>query len=326
MIFARPLVLVLLLALPLWWWHRRRRPAPAARYSDAGQFRTAPQGRRWLAGVPAALRTLTLAAWIVAAAGPEYGISSEDTTSEGIAIVLAVDVSSSMLAEDFAPSNRLDVAREQSIAFIAAREFDRIGLVAFAGEALTRVPITVDYQVLEHAVRALRVGELEDGTAIGTAIGTAANRLRRAPGASKVIVLLTDGENTRGMLDPRTAAEAAAEFGIRVYTIGVGTEGEAPMPIGRGTQGQLRYQTLPVRIDEVLLQDIANLTGGRYFRATDPEALNRIFQQIDRLEKTPVVVTRYTQYNEAYRLPLLVGLGALALELLIAATVVIRVP
>jgi Ca-activated chloride channel family protein len=325
-IFARPLILVLLVALPLWWWHRRRRPAPAARYSDAQQFRTAPQGRRWLAGAPAALRTLTLAAWIIAAAGPEYGISSEDTTSEGIAIVLAVDVSSSMLAEDFAPSNRLDVAKEQSISFIAAREFDRIGLVAFAGEALTRVPITVDYHVLEQAVGELRVGELEDGTAIGTAIGTAANRLRRAPGASKVIVLLTDGENTRGMLDPRTAAEAAAEFGIRVYTIGVGTEGEAPMPIGRGTQGQLRYQTLPVRIDEVLLEDIANLTGGRYFRATDPEALNRIFQQIDRLEKTPVVVTRYTQYNEAYQVPLLVGLGALALELLIAATVVIRVP
>jgi Ca-activated chloride channel family protein len=231
-----------------------------------------------------------------------------------------------MLAEDFAPSNRLDVAKEQSVSFIAAREFDRIGLVAFAGEALTRVPITVDYHVLEQAVGELRVGELEDGTAIGTAIGTAANRLRRAPGASKVIVLLTDGENTRGMLDPRTAAEAAAEFGIRVYTIGVGTEGEAPMPIGRGTQGQLRYQTLPVRIDEVLLEDIANLTGGRYFRATDPEALNRIFRQIDRLEKTPVVVTRYTQYNEAYQVPLLVGLGALALELLIAATVVIRVP
>jgi Ca-activated chloride channel family protein len=316
-IFARPLILVLLVALPLWWWYRRRRPAPAARYSDAQQFRTAPQGRRWLAGAPAALRTLTLAVWIIAAAGPEYGISSEDTTSEGIAIVLAVDVSS---------SNRLDVAKEQSISFIAAREFDRIGLVAFAGEALTRVPITVDYHVLEQAVGELRVGELEDGTAIGTAIGTAANRLRRAPGASKVIVLLTDGENTRGMLDPRTAAEAAAEFGIRVYTIGVGTEGEAPMPIGRGTQGQLRYQTLPVRIDEVLLEDIANLTGGRYFRATDPEALNRIFQQIDRLEKTPVVVTRYTQYNEAYQVPLLVGLGALALELLIAATVVIRVP
>jgi Ca-activated chloride channel family protein len=325
-IFARPLVLLLLLALPVWWWRRRTRPQPVVSYSDASQLRAARGRRRWIAGAPAALRSVVLGAWIIAAAGPEYGVSSTDTTSEGIAIVLAVDVSSSMLAEDFAPSNRLDVAKEQSVAFISGRGHDRIGLVSFAGEALTRVPITVDYSVLEQAVRDLKVGELEDGTAIGTAIGTAANRLRRAPGASKVVVLLTDGENTRGMLDPRTAAEAAAEFGIRIYTVGVGTEGEAPMPIGRGTQGQLRYQTLPVRIDEELLEDIARLTGGRYFRATDPEALNRIFRQIDRLEKTPVVVTRYTQYNEAFQLPLLVGLGALALELMIAATVVVRVP
>jgi len=325
-IFARPLLLLLLLALPVWWWRRRTRPQPVVSYSDTSQLKKARGRRGWIARVPAGLRSLVLAAWIIAAAGPEYGVSSTDTTSEGIAIVLAVDVSSSMLAEDFAPSNRLDVAKEQSVAFISGRGYDRIGLVSFAGEALTRVPITVDYSVLEQAVRGLRVGELEDGTAIGTAIGTAANRLRRAPGASKVVVLLTDGENTRGMLDPRTAAEAAAEFGIRIYTVGVGTEGEAPMPIGRGTQGQLRYQTLPVRIDEELLEDIARLTGGRYFRATDPEALNRIFQQIDRLEKTPVVVTRYTQYSEAFQLPLLVGLGALALELLMAATVVVRVP
>jgi Ca-activated chloride channel family protein len=231
-----------------------------------------------------------------------------------------------MLAEDFLPSNRLDVAREQSVEFVRGREFDRIGLVAFAGEALTRVPVTVDYEVLEAAIRSLRVGDLEDGTAIGTAIATTANRLRRAPGESKVVVLLTDGENTRGVLDPRTAAEAAAAFGIRIYTIGVGTEGEARMPIGRGVQGQLRYQTLPVRLDEPLLRDIAASTGGRYFRATDPEALNRIFRQIDQLEKTPVITTRYTQFDEAVQLPILVGLGALALELLLAATVIVRVP
>jgi Ca-activated chloride channel family protein len=272
------------------------------------------------------LRSVALGAWIIAAAGPELGSALIETESEGIAIALAVDVSSSMLAEDFAPSNRLDVAIEQSVAFIAGREFDRIGIVAFAGEALTRVPITVDYEALIIAVRALRVGELEDGTAIGTAIATAANRLRRAPGASKVLVLLTDGENTRGMLDPRTAAEAAAQFQIRIYTIGVGTEGEAPMPIGRGTQGQLRYQTLPVRLDEDLLRDIARMTGGRYFRATDPDALSRIFQQIDELEKTPVTVTRYTQFDEAFRGPLLIGLAALVLELLVSATVVVRVP
>ncbi len=326
MIFARPLVLLLLLVVPLWWWRRSRRPAPTARYSDARQLQPASSKRRWLSGVPAALRTLALTAWIVAAAGPEYGTSAVEITSEGIAIVLAVDVSSSMLAKDFGPSDRLDVAKEQSVAFVKGREFDRIGLVAFAGEALTQVPITVDYEVLEAAVRRLRVGDLDDGTAIGTAIGTAANRLRRAPGASKVVVLLTDGENTRGMLDPRTAAVAAAQLTIRIYTIGVGTEGEAPMPIGRGAQGQLRYQTLPVRIDEELLQDIARETGGRYFRATDPEALNRIFQQIDRLEKTPVSEPRYTEYEEAYQVPLLVGLGALVVELLMAATIVVRVP
>ena len=326
MIFARPLILLLLLAIPIWWWQRRRRPAPAARYSDVRQLGGAQSGRQWMAELPLGLRSFTLVAWIVAAAGPEIGSATIETTSEGIAIVLAVDVSSSMLAKDFAPSNRLDVAKQQSLAFLSGREHDRIGLVAFASEAFTRVPITVDYVVLGASVSGLRVGELEDGTAIGTAIATAANRLRRAPGASKVVVLLTDGENTRGVLDPRTAAEAAGQMGIKIYTIGVGTEGEAPMPIGQGAGGQLRYQTLPVRIDEELLQDIADMTGGRYFRATDPEALSRIFRQIDQLEKTPVVVQRYTEFDEAYRVPLLLGLGALVLELLVAATIVVRVP
>lgn len=322
--FARPLLLILLLAIPLWWWRRRRSRPVAARYSDVSQLRV--PGRRWISEVPLGLRSLVLGSWIVAAAGPHLGDAITETTSEGIAIALAVDVSSSMLAEDFAPSNRLDVAKEQSIAFVRGRAFDRIGLVAFAGEALTRMPITVDYEVLEQAVRGLRVGELEDGTAIGTAIATAANRLRRAPGASKVVVLLTDGENTRGMLDPRTAAKAAASVGVRIYTIGVGTEGEAPLPIGRGPQGQLRYQTLPVRIDEELLRDVADLTGGRYFRATDPDALNRVFQQIDQLEKTPVIVTRYSEFDESYRPFLIVGLVGLVLELALATGAVVRVP
>lgn len=324
MSFSYPLVLLLLAALPLWWWQRRRRQFHAARYSDLSEVGPRAGRRGWIAGVPAGLRSVALGAWIVAAAGPEIQTSAE-TTSEGIAIVLAVDVSSSMLAQDFAPSNRLDVARVQAEAFVNGREFDRIGLVAFAGEALTRVPVTVDYDVLTEAVRQLRVGQLEDGTAIGTAIATAANRLRRAPGASKVLVLLTDGENTAGRLDPRTAAAASAQFGIRVYTIGVGTEGEAAVPIGRGAAGQIRYETVPVRLDEELLRDVAASTGGRYFRATDPEALNRIFRQIDELEKSPVVVTRRT-YDDGYRIPLLVGLAMLGLELLVASSLVIRVP
>jgi Ca-activated chloride channel family protein len=323
--FARPLLLLLLLLLPAWWWWRARRRRPAVAFSDVTSARSGMR-RRWLAELPLALRSLALGAWVVAAAGPRAGPASSEIRSEGIAIVLAVDVSSSMLAEDFLPSNRLDVAKEQSIAFVDGREFDRIGLVAFAGEALTRIPITVDYDILREAVRTIRVGELEDGTAIGTAIATAANRLRRAPGASKVMVLLTDGENTRGVLDPRTAAEAAAAFGIRIYTIGVGTEGEARIPLGRGVGGQVRYQTLPVRLDEPLLQDIAETTGGRYFRATDPEALSRIFGQIDRLEKTPVVVSRSTDFEEAFRPPVIVGLVALALELVLASTIVVRVP
>ena len=322
---ARPLLLLLLLALPAWWWWRKQRAKPRARYSDVKPLAKAGR-RRWIAEIPVALRSVVLGSWIVAAAGPHLGDGASEVTSEGIAIVLAVDVSSSMLAEDFAPSNRLDVAKEQSIGFIDGRRFDRIGLVTFAAEALTRVPITVDYAVLREAVRQLRVGELEDGTAIGTAIATAANRLRRAPGVSKVIVLLTDGENNRGTIDPPTAAQAAAELGIRVYTVGVGTDGEARMPIGHGPSGRTRYQTLPVQIDEELLRGVAEATGGRYFRATDAEALNRIFRQIDELETIPVTVSRFTQFEESYAPFLIVGLIALAIELAVASTAVIRIP
>jgi len=326
MTFARPLVLLLLLLLPLWWWRRARQRPRAARFSDLRAVEGVGRNRRWLGELPAGLRSLTLGAWIIAAAGPQSGADTVQVTSEGIAVVLAVDVSSSMLAEDFAPSNRLDVARERSVAFVRGRQYDRIGLVAFAGEALTRVPITTDYAVLEQSILDLRIGELDDGTAIGTAIAIAANRLRNAKGASKVLVLLTDGENNRGRVDPRTAAVAAKEFGIRIYTIGVGTQGEARLPIGRGPGGQLRYQTMPVRLDEPLLRDVAEGTGGRYFRATDGAALTRIFEQIDQLEKAPVQVTRYRNVEEAYQVPVLVGLGALAFELLVAATVVVRVP
>jgi len=323
---ARPVVLLLLLAIPLIWLWRKRRKRVVAQYSDVAPLTDPSARRRWIALVPPGLRSLTLAAWILAAAGPRIGEGLSEITSEGIAIVLAIDISSSMLAEDFTPSNRLDVAKEQSISFIRGRHFDRIGLVLFAAEALTQVPITVDYAVLEEYVNRSRVGELEDGTAIGTAIATAANRLRRAPGISKVIVLLTDGENNRGTIDPRTAAEAAGRLGMRLYTVGVGTDGEARMPIGRGPAGQTRYQTLPVQIDEQLLRDVATVTGGRYFRAIDAETLNGIFRQIDELEKTPVTVTRYTDFDETYEPFIIYGMATLVLELLLSATVVVRVP
>jgi len=323
--FARPLLLLLLALLPLWWWLRLRGRRPGAAFSDVGPLVPLARGRRWLAETPPALRTVALGSWIVAAAGPRLDVSSTELRSEGISIMVAVDVSSSMLAEDFSPSNRLDVAREQSIAFIRGRRFDRIGLVSFAAQALTQVPLTGDYAVLEQAVLNLNVGQLEDGTAIGTAIATAANRLRGAGAGSKVVVLLTDGENNRGRVDPRTAADAAAQFGIRIYTIGVGTEGEARLPIGRGADGRIRYQTMPVKIDEELLRDVAGSTGGRYFRATDAEALTRIFQQIDQLEKTPVEITRYERFEERVRPWVLLGLVVLAAELALGATLVVRV-
>lgn len=326
MTFARPLLLLLLAALPLWWWWRRQRVSrlAGATMSDVRPA-MGPVERMWVARLPLWLRSLCLAAWIVAAAGPRLGSARAELRSEGISIVLAVDVSSSMLAEDFSPANRLDVARRTATEFVRARSSDRVGLVAFAGQALTQVPITTDYQVLEEAIHQLRVGILEDGTAIGTAIATSANRLRRAPGKSKVVVLLTDGENNKGTVDPRTAAQAAATFGIRIYTIGVGTQGEAPVPTGQGPLG-LRYETMPVKIDEQLLGEVAQTTGGRYFRATDAASLSNIFAEINRLEKTPVQHLVYRRFDEAYRWPLGIGLLALALELVLAATFAVRVP
>ncbi|HEV8454684.1 MAG TPA: VWA domain-containing protein [Gemmatimonadales bacterium] len=324
MTFARPWLLLLLLVLPLWWLLRRRRAVPAAPYSDVTLPAMATR-RRWWVVLPPVLRGLALATLTLAAAGPRIGGDTVEIRQEGIAIVITIDISSSMLAEDFAPSNRLEVAKRQAVGFIRGRAADRIGLVAFAGEALTQVPVTLDYPVIEQAVMDLKIGSLEDGTAIGSGLATAVNRLRRAPDKSKVILLLTDGENNKGLIDPRTAAATAAAFGIKVYTIGVGTIGEAPIPTGRGLGG-FRYELLPVRIDEPLLQEIAQKTGGRYFRAKDSEALSRIFRQIDALEKTPIHVTRYTRYDETTRPLILLGLTALALELLIGSTLVVRVP
>jgi len=324
MSFVRPWLLLLLLALPLWWW-RRRQGKPGAPYSDVG-IAGAVGRPAWWVWLPVILRSIALATWIIAVAGPRVGGDRIELKKEGIGIVIAIDISSSMLAEDFAPSNRLEVAKRQAIAFIRGRSSDRIGVVAFAGEALTQVPITLDYPVVEQAVMDIKIGSLEDGTAIGSGLAVAVNRLRRSPDKSKVILLLTDGENNKGLIDPRTAAATAGAYGIKVYTIGVGTEGEAPIPTGRGLGGGFRYEILPVRIDEVLLKEIASRTGGQYFRAKDSEALSRIFRQIDQLEKTPVSVTRYTRFDEATRPFMLIGLLALGLELLLDATLVVRIP
>ena len=316
--FATPWALLLLVMLPVWWiWRRHHRP-PAIVFSRVAVLARGPRAGRGIAFLLFALRNLLLASAIVALARPRSGAHAENVTSQGINIVLAIDLSSSMLAQDFQPQNRLEVAKDVVKRFVAARSSDRIGLVAFAAEALTQVPLTTDYPVVNAAVDNLAAGQLEDGTAIGTAIATAANRLRNAPGRSRVMILLTDGDNNRGSIDPRTAGKAAAAFGIKIYAIGVGTEGMAPVPVGRGLFG-LRYENRPVRIDEALLTDIANESGGRYFRARDAAALQRIYQQIDQLEREPVQTRAYVRFTELFRWPLALAVIALALELLLAA-------
>ena len=314
--FAQPLWLLLLLLLPVWWLLARRRRPAAIVFSRVPVLARGPRAGRGISKTLAVLRNLALVAGIVALARPRSGARAETSTSEGINMVIAFDISSSMLAMDFQPQNRLEVARAKIKDFVRTRTSDRIGIVAFSGEALTQVPLTTDYPVVQSALDNLQPGQLEDGTAIGTAIATAANRLKDAPGKSRVLIVLTDGVNNRGAIDPRTAAKAAAQFGIKIYGIGVGTEGMAPVPVGRGLFG-LRYEMQKVEIDDALLTDISNSTGGRYFRARDPAALQAITEQINALERTPVRSRTYVRYSELFRWPLGAMLALLAAELVL---------
>jgi Ca-activated chloride channel homolog len=328
--FEHPWVLLLLLVIPAWWWVTRgARPATLVFSRAALLGRYSPRGGALLARMPGWLRAVAVAAGIIAIATPRTGAAVVDVDAEGIAIMLVVDVSSSMLAEDFAPHNRLAVARQTVADFVSAREYDRIGVVAFAGEALTMVPITIDYPVIYQALDQLRPagtgGWLEDGTAIGTAIATAANRLRRSPGESRVMILLTDGENNRGEIDPLTAARAAAAFDIKIHTIAVGSDGVAPIPIARGPGG-VQYASLPVSIDEPLLREIAAISGGQYFRATDETALENIYRRIDELERSTVQVRRYVDYTPRYQPLLALALLALLAEWLLRGSRWGRVP
>jgi Ca-activated chloride channel family protein len=323
--FARPWLLLLLLLLPWWWWRRRRQDPVAAVVSDTSPFSEATRGR-WRLLIPPVLRSLLIAALLCAAAGPFRPGDRLVVSANGVAIVIAIDVSTSMLAEDLLPS-RIELAKEQAVSFVSGRDADRIGLVTFAAEALTMVPVTLDYPALINAIRAIEIGNLEDGTAIGSGLAIAVARLRKVPGASKVILLLTDGVNNHGLIDPRTAAETAAAFGIKVYTIGIGSQGEARRPTQLDSAGHYgRYENMPVEIDEVLLQDIAKRTGGEYFRAKDSQALVKVFAQVDRLAREPVNTVRYTRQQERTRPLLLAALVFLALELFVSATSVVRVP
>jgi Ca-activated chloride channel family protein len=322
--FARPWLLLVLLALPYWWWRRRHQQSDVAVVSDTTPFSDATRGR-WRLLVPPVLRATTLFALIVAAAGPVRPGDRLVVAANGVAIVIAIDVSTSMLAQDLLPS-RIELAKQQAVAFVKGRDADRIGLVTFAAEALTSVPVTLDYPALINAIHAVEIGNLEDGTAIGSGLAIAVARLRKVPGASKVILLLTDGVNNHGLIDPRTAAETAAAFGIKVYTVGIGSQGEARTPTQRDQTGAYRYENMPVEIDEVLLQDIAQRTGGAYFRAKDSQALVKIFAQVDRLAREPVNTVRYTRQQERTLPFLVVALVLLLAELVVSNTLVVRVP
>jgi Ca-activated chloride channel family protein len=284
-------------------------------YSTAGFIGQYSSIKSWFTHAPFVLRILALSAIIIGLARPQSSSSWQDIKTEGIDIVLAVDISSSMLARDFEP-NRLEAAKEVAIEFIKSRPNDRIGLVIYSGESFTQCPLTTDHDKLINLFQDIKNGMITDGTAIGMGLANAVNRLKESDAKSKVVVLLTDGENTAGSIPPITAAEIAATFGVKVYTIGVGTIGQAPMPVP-DMFGRIRIQMMEVNIDEESLQEIADLTGGTYFRATDNDKLANIYTEIDTMEKTIIEETQYEKKYEQF-LPLaLIAMGLLLFELMI---------
>jgi Ca-activated chloride channel family protein len=265
-----------------------------------------------------------LALGIVALARPQETDVIREQYAEGIDIMLVLDTSTSMRAEDFDP-NRFEAARAVASEFIDNRVSDRVGLIVFAAKAYTQTPLTLDYNFLQRMLDEVQVGVIEDGTAIGTALAMATNRLKSTEAQSKVIIVLTDGQNNRGEIDPVTAAEVAETMGVRVYSIGVGTRGEAPFVVDHPFTGQSR-RMMPVQIDEDMLRTVAQQTGGRYFRATSKEGLRTVYEEIDQLEKTEIEERVYTDRDERYPLFLWPAFGLLCIEVLLSTTVLRRFP
>jgi len=312
--FANPEFFWLLLLLPLallWYFFKRKNEMASLRISSIKGF-TVKSWASKLKPMLFAIRLLALAAIVTALARPQTeDISTRTKTTKGIDIVMAIDVSSSMLARDLKP-NRLTALKEVAANFIEGRPNDRIGLVGYAGESYTKTPITSDKAIVQNALEEITYGELEDGTAIGMGLATSVNRLKESKAISKVIILLTDGVNNSGFIEPRTAADLAVEFGIKTYTIGLGTNGNALSPIAYNRDGSFRYGMRQVEIDEELLKEIAGITGGKFFRATDNESLEAIYDEINKLEKTEIEEFKYYKYEEKFR-PLIYLAGILLL-------------
>ncbi|MGB7396155.1 MAG: VWA domain-containing protein [Pricia sp.] len=314
--FANPELFWLLLLLPLavaWYFYKRREQTATLKMPSIQGF----SGTGFLPQLKPMLfvfRLLALAAIITAMARPQTeDVSTRTKTTRGIDIVMAIDVSSSMLARDLKP-NRLAALKDVAAKFIRERPNDRIGLVAYAGEAYTKTPITSDKSIVLSALREITYGQLNDGTAIGMGLATSVNRLKESKAVSKIIILLTDGVNNSGFIEPQTAADLAIEYGIKTYTIGLGTNGNALSPIAYNADGSFRYGMRQVEIDEALLKDIAKVTGGQYFRATDNEKLEAIYEEINKLEKTDIEEFKYTRYEEKFRSWVLLAGGLLLLE------------
>ncbi len=321
--FAQPGFLWLLLVIPLmvayYYWRNQQLQGILGMSSTKGFAFAQKNPTRIWRHCSIVLRSLALIALVTALARPQSALSWQNETTEGIDVMIATDISGSMLSEDFKP-NRLEAGKNIAINFIENRPGDRIGLVVFSGESFTQCPLTIDHDVLINLFHDIKNGMIDDGTAIGMGLATAVSRLKDSEAKSKVIILLTDGVNNMGSIPPITAAEIAKQFGIRVYTVGVGTNGSAPYPF-KDQLGNTHYQMVPVEIDEATLGKIAGITGGKYFRARNNTELTEIYKQIDKLEKVKIAVTQYHKRTEHYLPFAIIALAFLSLEILLNNTI-----
>ena len=326
--WANPNYFYLLLVIPLlvaWYIWRYTRRYPGIKFSGLKPFENIPRSSKtWLVHSLFVLRVLAITLIIIALARPQSVSTRQNVEIEGIDIVMALDVSGSMLARDFQP-DRLEAAKDVANDFIKRRPNDRVGLVIFSGEAFTQVPLTTDHAMISSMFKEIKSGMIEDGTAIGDGLATAVSRLKDSKAISKVIILLTDGVNNAGSIDPRSAAEIAKMFGIRVYTIGIGSKGYAPYPV-QDQFGRTHMQQMKVQIDEKLLKDIAATTGGQYFRADNNKKLKEIYNEIDKLEKSKIDVQEFKRNHEMFLPFALLAAGLFILEILLRYLYFKRLP
>ena len=323
LLWLLPLLMIPLIA---WYIYSQDKNEPELNVSSTRAFDSmGTSWKVWLKHASFALKMAALACLIVILCRPQTRDSWSTSDVEGTDIVIALDVSTSMLAKDFKP-NRLESAKRVATQFVTGRDHDNIGLVVFAGESFTQVPMTMDNAMLVNAIGQVNTNLLEDGTAIGDGIATAINRIRDGKAKSKSIILLTDGSNNTGVVAPNTAADIARKYGIKIYTIGVGSNGTADYPVAIDYAGNIQYQRMPVVIDETTLKNIASTTGGKYFRATSGNVLSNIFKEIDQLEKTHMDVQRFTHTEDHYEPWALLLLGLLLLSLLMDYTILRHIP